>query len=567
MQGLTCQWTMPEAGGEGDLLTRILNARGFTDAEDREAYLGAAKAKFDPSDQLPGVAAATDRILRALEQGERIAVYGDYDADGVTSTAILTRVMRGIAPKAEIEPYLPHRIDEGYGLNVAALEELDKRGVTVVITVDCGVTAIHQAAACVGLGIDLIITDHHVPGEAGLPEAVAIVHPGLPGSDYAWPELSGSAVAYILARHLACVHQGVDDPTGTLAEVLKDVLCLAGIGVIADVVPLVGENRKFAAKALKMMRSCSLAGIKAMLPLCAKPGESISSETVGYRIGPRLNAAGRMGHAQEALDLLLTDSDAEAADIASRLSKANQSRQILAAELAEQADTMAVDAGMTSDDQRMIVLAHKDWHPGVIGIVCSRLAGLYHRPVVLLCEGESGVLKGSARSIAGYSILEALRSVEDQFESLGGHAMAAGMSLKRERLEDVRRSLIAHANQQLKPEDLVTRLQIDCEVDLSELTFEAVTQLQQAMQPTGQANRAACLIARDVKITQSNVMGKSSTHLQLAFGSFRCPWFHRGHFESSLPRGAVVDIVFEPSINTWQGRSTVQLLIKDVRRH
>jgi single-stranded-DNA-specific exonuclease len=557
---------MPErAVTEEDLLTRILNARGFTDSDNRDAYLGAALAKFDPGDRLPGVLEATDRILQGLGRGERIAVYGDYDVDGVTSTAILTRVMRGIAPNAEIEPYIPHRIDEGYGLNIAALKELAVREVTLVITVDCGITATREAAACRDLGIDLIITDHHVPGDSTLPEAAAIVHPALPGSDYAWPQLSGSAVAYILARSLACAHQGVDDPTGPLAETLKDVLCLAGMGVIADVVPLVGENRKFAAKAIKLMRSCSLAGIKAMLEVCVKPGESIASETVGFRIGPRLNAAGRMGHAQAALDVLLTDDDAEAAVLAARLSKINQSRQTLAAELTEQANTLAVESGMTGDDQRMIVLSHRDWHPGVIGIVCSRLVGRHHRPVVLMCEGESDVLKGSARSIDGYSIHDALRSVGDQFESFGGHAMAAGMSLKRERFEEVQQALISHANERLKPEDLVTRIEIDCEVDLAELTIDAVTQLQK-MQPTGRANESACLIARNVAITKTRVMAKSSVHLELTFGPFRCPWFQHGHFESTLPRGAIVDIVFEPAINTWGGRSTVQLLIKDVRR-
>lgn len=566
MQGMTSVWVLPEGGKvQGDLLTEVLLARGLGDEADRAAYLGAVMADFDPADHLPGVPEATERILRGLADGERIAIYGDYDVDGVTSTAILTRVLRGISRTAEIEPYIPHRIDEGYGLNVSALEELKSRGVTLVITVDCGITAGAEAAACRALGIDLIITDHHLPGEARLPEAAAIVHPALPGSTYPWPQLSGSAVAYKLARQLASVQQGKAEPTGPLAEILRDVVCLAGMGVIADVVPLVGENRKFAGKAIRMMRRCSLAGIKAMLAVCVKPGESIESETVGFRIGPRLNAAGRMGHAQEALDLLLTDDRAEAEELAKRLSGVNQQRQKLAAEITAQAKDMARAAGMTTDDTRMIMLRHEQWHPGVIGIVCSRLVGEFRRPVVLLCGGRSGPLKGSARSIEGYSIHEALKSCGDRFLSFGGHAMAAGMTLSSDDFDDVQAALLAHANKHLTPDDLNRTLEIDCEVDLASLTNGSVKSLQQ-MQPTGRDNEPACLLARDATVTRSKVMGRDSAHLELTLGKIRCPWFQHGCFEDRLPAGAVIDIVFEPKIDSWGGQERVQLHIKDVRR-
>jgi len=560
-------WVLPEVGEmRGDLLAAVLEARGLAGAADQKAYLGAMMADFDPADQLPGVSEATDRILRAVAEGERIAIYGDYDVDGVTSIAILARVLRGISSQVQLEPYIPHRIDEGYGLNSSALEELKSRGVTLVITVDCGITARGEAAVCRAFGMDLIITDHHLPGDETLPDATVIVHPALPGSDYPWPQLSGSAVAYILARHLACVHQGTRDPSGPLAEVLKDVVCLAGMGVIADVVPLVGENRKFAAKAIRMMRNCSMAGIKAMLAVCVKPGESIASETVGFRIGPRLNAAGRMGHAQEALDLLLCDDAAEAAELAKRLSRINQERQTLAAEMTAQADEMARDAGMTGDDTRMIVMRHESWHPGVIGIVCSRLKESHHRPVVLLCGGESGPLKGSARSIPGYSIHDALKSCGERFISFGGHAMAAGMTLDTDSFDDVQEALLAHAHERLEPGDLVGRLQIDCEVKLADLTLNAVQSLQR-MQPTGRDNEAACLMVRDVVVTKSRVMGRDSAHLELRLGSMRCPWFQHGHFDSALPSGTVVDVVFEPKVDSWNGRQRVQMLIQDVRRH
>jgi single-stranded-DNA-specific exonuclease len=303
-----------------------------------------------------------------------------------------------------------------------------------------------------------------------------------------------------------------------------------------------------------------------MLAVCVKPGESIASETVGFRIGPRLNAAGRMGHAQEALDLLLSDDAAEAADLAKRLSRVNQERQKLAAEITRQADDMAHAEGMTGDDRRMIVMRHESWHPGVIGIVCSRLVGSHHRPVVLFCGGESGPLRGSARSIAGYSIHEALKSCGDRFVSFGGHAMAAGMTLELEMFDEVQQALLAHAHERLEPDDLVSRLQIDCQVQLDDLTEPVVRSLQR-MQPTGRDNEAPCLMVRDVVITRSKVMGRDSAHLELMFGSIRCPWFRHGHFQDALPTGAVVDVVFEPKVDSWNGRKRVQLLIQDVRRH
>ncbi|MDP6987771.1 MAG: single-stranded-DNA-specific exonuclease RecJ [Phycisphaerales bacterium] len=564
---MTSVWVLPDGGEQhGDLLIDVLTARGLATAADRETYLGAVMADFDPPDHLPGVPEATDRILGGLAGGERIAIYGDYDVDGVTAAAILTRVLRGISSKAEIVPYIPHRIDEGYGLNAAAVRDLHDRGVTLIVTVDCGVTATAEAAVCRELGVDLIITDHHLPGEAELPGAAVIVHPALPGTAYPWPQLSGSAVAYKLARHLVSVHQGKADPTGPLAVTLRDAVCLAGMGVIADVVPLVGENRRLAAKAIRMMRACSLAGIKAMLAVCVKPGESIESETVGFRIGPRLNAAGRMGHAQEALDLLLSDEPEEAAALAKRLSSVNQQRQKLAAEITVHADDMARAAGMTSDDKRMIVLRHEQWHPGVIGIVCSRLMNAYHRPVVLLCGGQSGPLKGSARSIPGYSIHDALQSCGDRFVSFGGHAMAAGVTLQNEDFDDVQAALLAHANAHLAVDDLVGRLEIDCEVELGDLSAATVKSLQK-MQPTGRDNEPPCLLARDVVVTRSKVMGRDSAHLELTFGSIRCPWFQHGQFEDQLPGGAVIDVVFEPKIDSWRGAERVQLHIKDVRRH
>ncbi|MCP4758291.1 MAG: single-stranded-DNA-specific exonuclease RecJ [Planctomycetes bacterium] len=552
--------------GQGELLDRVLVARGITDPEVRVAYLHPASAVLDPAGALPGVDKAVDRILAAVRAKERIAIYGDYDVDGVTSTALLTRVLRAIDPTIEVEPYIPHRLEEGYGLNIAALESLRARGTDLIITVDCGITAVAEAQRCAELGVDLIITDHHQPSEDGLPEVAAIVHPGLPGSKYAWPILSGSAVAYKLARHLVSVHEDQEAVSDQMTPLLRDSLCLAGMGVIADVVPLVGENRRMAAKALRLMPRCNFPGVTAMLLECVKKGESINSETVGYRIGPRLNAAGRLGHAQDALELLLTDDEQQARKLAKSLSGVNTERQAVAREIEKQACMDAESAGMTGPESRMIVLANEAWHPGVVGIVCSRLVEKYARPTVLLGSVEGGMLRGSARSIDGYSIHDALQSCREHFTSCGGHAMAAGMSLRASNFAAAQKALCDHAASKLSREDLVRTLVIDTEGRLEEMTPAAVDSLQQ-MQPAGRCNETPRVLLRELRIEGSRPMGKGNAHLQLKFNSVRAPWFGHGHLVEELPRGALVDVVVEPSINVWQGRKSVDLLVKDLIRH
>jgi len=553
-------------GGQGELLDRVLAARDIIDPDHRSAYLHPASAVLDPAGALPGVGQAVERILAAVRAKERIAVYGDYDVDGVTSTAILTRVLRAIDSDIEVEPYIPHRLEEGYGLNVAALESLRERGTDLVITVDCGISARAEARRCSEIGMDLIITDHHQPSADGLPEVAAIVHPGLPGSRYGWPILSGSAVAYKLARHLVSVHEGHEAVSERMTPLLRDALCLAGMGVIADVVPLVGENRRMAAKALRLMPRCNFPGVTAMLLECVKPGETINSETVGYRIGPRLNAAGRLGHAREALDLLLTDDEQRARELAASLSEVNTQRQAVAREIESQACEAAEAAGMTGPESRMIMLANEQWHPGVVGIVCSRLVEKYARPTILLGSVEDGVLRGSARSIDGYSIHDALQACREHFTACGGHAMAAGMSLEVSSFAAAQEALCNHAAAHLSMEDLVRTLTIDTEGRLAEMTTATVESLQQ-MQPAGRCNETPRVLLRDLRIEGSRPMGKGNAHLQLKFESVRAPWFGHGHLAEQLPRGARVDVVVEPTINTWQDRKSVDLLIKDLVRH
>jgi single-stranded-DNA-specific exonuclease len=573
MRGVDCRWVRRDpGGGAGDLLDRVLAARGLAAPEERAAYLDPTSAMLHPAELLPGVEAAADRILAAVKAKERIAVYGDYDCDGVTSTAILMRVLRGIDPDVEVESYLPHRLKEGYGLNAAALESLRDRGVGLAITVDCGVTAVAEAERCREIGLGLIITDHHHVAAGALPRAEAIVHPGLPGSAYPWPILSGSAVAYKLARHLVAVHEGSDAVSERMKPLLRDALCLAGLGVIADLVPLVGENRRIAAKSLRLMRGCTLPGVAAMLLECVRKGESVDSETVGYRIGPRLNASGRLGHAQESLDLLLTGDQQEARKLAASLTAVNSKRQQVARDVEREACAAAEAAGMTGPDHRMIVLSNEAWHPGVVGLVCSKLVDRYARPTVLLGSTDAGVLRGSARSIDGYSIYDALQACRAHLRDFGGHTMAAGMSIDASRFESARTALLDHAAAHLAPSDLVRTLTIDTEASLREMTMPAVESLQR-MQPFGRGNENPLVLLRDVRVESSGTMGARSAHLELRLklGSarsnetLRAPWFGHGALEKDFPRGVHVDAVVEPKISFWRGKN-VELIIRDLHR-
>ena len=567
MQGELCRWAYPQdaAISQEPLLERVLSARGFEGVE-RTAYLEAVSAELHPAEALPGAIAAAERIERALEANERVAIYGDYDVDGVTSMAMLMRMLRFISPEAQLEAYVPHRLEEGYGLNGAALEGLRSRGTDLVITVDCGVTAEREISIAADLGLDLIITDHHPLEGHALPDVAALVHPGLPGSDYPWPTLSGSAVAWKLLRVLATRHAGGEDMPPRLRKVVADALCLAGMGVIADVVSLVGENRVLAAKSLALLPHCSIKGVAAMLLECVKPGETLDASTVGFRIGPRLNAAGRIGHAQEAFDLLMTDDDQTARDLAARLTAVNATRQELMREIEREAIEMAESSGQTDDDQRMIMLASKDWHPGVVGIVCSRLVERYDRPTVLMGSTEDGLLRGSARSIDGYPINEALAACREHFTSSGGHAMAAGMSLSSDKFDQAQAAMLAHAREHLNSSDLVRTLTIDCEIEADELTLTSARSLAR-MQPFGRGNETPLLLLRGVKVDESKVMGRGSRHLSLRIEGTRAPWFGQGHRIDSLPRGVRVDVVGNLQINRWRGTESVELLIRDLRRH
>lgn len=546
----------------------MLAARGVTRQTARAEFLQPLEAQLHPAGALPGVDAAATRLLEAIDAGETIGIYGDYDVDGVTATATLVRVLRAIAPKARVETYIPDRRAEGFGMHAEAVRLLRRRGVDVLVTVDCGIASEAAHAVCHEVGMDLIITDHHPLGSHPIPDVTAVVHPGLPGSDYPWPILSGSAVAWKLARHLVSKVEGSDALSDAMRGVLQDTLCLAGMGVIADIVPLVGENRRIAAKALRFMRECTIPGVAALILECVKPGESITSETIGYRIGPRINAAGRLIHAEKALNLLLTDDDAEARAAAKELTEINTERQKLVRAMTDQASERVVAEGLDGPDKRLIMLADESWHIGVVGIVAAKLMNRFHRPTVLLGPAGPDVYRGSARTISEYPLHEAFEACSQHFVGHGGHAMAAGCVVATGDIPAATEAMLSHATANLPPEHLTPSLQYDCEVTPEDLQMAEVASLE-ALQPCGRDNETPRLLVRGLKVERARPVGGGDT-LQLRFRGGRGVWFSYPKGTDAdperLPRGALIDVVADVKVDAWQGTPYVDLNIKDLRR-
>ncbi|MEM9019084.1 MAG: single-stranded-DNA-specific exonuclease RecJ [Planctomycetota bacterium] len=559
------------------LIEKLLRVRGVTSAEQAGRFLRPRLSHLhDPAD-LPGCDRAAQRLKHAVEAGQPVAIYGDYDVDGVTASAILYHTLK--LAGASVTTYVPHRLDEGYGLNEQAIRKLAEDH-PVIVSVDCGVTATGPAQAAKELGIDLIITDHHQFDADQLPQAYALVHPGLTGHDgqgSSNPDLCGAGVAYKLAWHFARVYTGAG-VEGKLPEryreLMLDLLALAALGTVADVVPLTGENRVITAFGLRRLRHTQIDGLRELIKASKLEGEDIDAYHIGFVLGPKLNACGRMGHAREAVELLTTATGDRARELAKQLHHANEDRKATERATVRQAEQMVVEAGFDSDDQRAIVLAHRDWHPGVVGIVASRLVDKFHRPVVVLCiDEQAGEAKGSARSVDGACIHTALNACAKHLTKFGGHAMAAGMTLPIEAIDPFRDALVKQVNTMLSPAQLVGRVRIDADVALGDCNLPLFQQFQ-ALAPFGRSNPKPRLIAERLVLSRpAQRMGSAGKHLSLYLSgateqgaaAMRAVGWNKGDLADELPAGACVDVVFQPSINQWRGNCSAELHIIDIR--
>ncbi|MFQ5461780.1 MAG: single-stranded-DNA-specific exonuclease RecJ [Phycisphaerae bacterium] len=546
------------------LLERLLQNRGIISATEVRDFLTPQLRDLYPPNALHGTTDAARLIVDAVRAKRKIVLYGDYDVDGTTSVAILWHLLHGAG--ADLTCYVPHRIEEGYGLNAAACMALADQGAQLVITTDCGMTGHEAAAELARRGVSLIITDHHQWHEP-LPTAAAIVHPGL-GGTYPNPHLCGAGVAFKLAWAIAQEFSASEKVTPELRDLLSDLLPLAALGTIADIVPLRGENRIIAVHGLDRLARTRIPGLVALMESVGLRGQSIGGYDVGFKLAPRINAAGRMGHADLAIELFTTADGKRAAEIAAYLDDHNRSRQATERKITAQAVAMVAEQGLASDARRAIVIGQEGWHPGVIGIVAARLVGRFHRPAVVVAFSE-GQGQGSARSIAHFHLAEALKECEADLLSCGGHAMAAGLRVARDRFDAFTERFVAVANARLTGRDLIPKITIDAEVHLNELGLPVVQSIHQ-LGPFGCENPKPRLATQWLELAaEPRCVGQTGKHLQAVFSqdgvALKAIGFGLGDALNDLKHHRRCKVAFEPIISDFGGRRSVELQIIDFK--
>jgi len=557
------------------LLAQILINRGITDASSGAAYLRPKLTELISAEQMPGAKAAARRIKQAVKNKEKIAVYGDYDVDGITGVAILWQLLTLLG--AEVDYYIPHRIDEGYGLNEEAVRSLAESGTKLLITVDCGITAFGCSRLAGRLGLELIITDHHQPG-GELPEAAGIVHPALEES-YPNQDSSGSMVAFKLGWAIANEFNAGQKLEPGLREFMINATSLAAMGTIADIVDIRGENRILTSYGLKLLPDCGLAGVQALIESASLAGDELDSNTIGFRLAPMLNAAGRLGHARLAVELLTSENASHAMQIAEYLKGQNSKRQQYERKIFKQACEMIVTQHLDQPDRKSIVLTDDHWHGGVIGIVASRIVDKHHRPTIMISTrpGEApgrsrtvnGAAAGSARSIEGFDILSAINACSKHLISFGGHKMAAGITIQAERIAQFATDFEHYASQNLGEEDITGKLDIDATAALGQFSKEAVAELGM-LAPFGRGNPEPIFATKGARLVSApRRVGTAADHLQVAItdgtSSVRCIGFGMGALEKKLLSAEFFNVAYQPKINTYNGTSNVELVLSDIQ--
>lgn len=534
------------------ILRQILFSRGLAAPGEAEAFLR-GELTFDANPfQMKGMRAAVERIHAALERGEPIAIYGDYDVDGVTATALLVEALRALG--GNVREYIPNRFEEGYGLNNEALTALAGEGVKLVVTVDCGVRSPDEARHARGLGLDLIITDHHEPAGA-LPEAVAVLNPKQEGDPYPEKYLAGVGIAYKIVE--ALTQDKKDNPLP-----LDSLLDLVALGTVADLAPLTGENRVLVRKGLARMRETTRQGLFSLAGAAGVDLKKADAQTIGFMLGPRLNAAGRLDSALAAYRLLITRDVKEAGDLAVKLNQQNAERQKLTREIQERAEALALDG---QEDALLLFAVHPEFNHGVVGLAASRLAETYYRPAIVGNYGEE-TTRCSCRSIPEFHITHALDECADLLVRHGGHAAAAGFTVRNEALGELAARLRSIAKRELGGRDLRPSLTADAEVPLSQLTFDLLKQLER-LQPTGYGNPEPVFITRRVKAQGARTVGADGRHLKLTLtdGRFSVDaiGFRLGGLLPTLP--PLVDVLYTFEVNEYNGRASLQLNLKDIK--
>ena len=534
--------------GYAPLAAMVLASRGICDKKQAHKYLDCNAPLPDPF-LMTDMDKAAGRVGLAMARNEKIAVFGDYDVDGITSTCLLTDFLRRHG--ANVVSYIPGRLEEGYGLNPIAIRQLHEEGIQLIITVDCGITAVAEAELCRELGIDLVITDHHECKDV-LSHAAAVVDPHRPDGGYPHKNLSGVGVAFKLAAALC----------GDQEEVLRDYADMVCLGTVADVMPLQGENRVFVSRGLQSLAGTRRPGILALMAESGCDAKNVSAASIGFMLAPRINAAGRMGQIELAVELFLTDDPARAAAVAKQLCDLNRQRQSVESEIYDQAVAMLP----AEQPPEAIVLADESWHQGVVGIVASRIAEEYACPAFLIClDGEHG--KASSRSYGGFNLFASLTQLSSLLESYGGHELAAGFTINRSNISEFRRQICQLAAGFYSDDTPRTSLDIDCAIPAELLTISNIESLA-VLEPCGNSCPKPVLMMKNLTIERITMVG-GGRHMRLRLRSGRLGlnaiYFSANPSAVSIQTGDVVDIAFTPQINEFRGERSVQMNVQDIR--
>lgn len=532
----------------------ILYNRGIRKEDEIKKFLSCDLSGLHDPFLMKDIDKAVTRIKLARERGEKITIYGDYDVDGITSIAIMYKHLSDMG--FTVDYYIPDRIQEGYGVNRSALDKIKANGSTVVITVDTGITAVDETEYASEIGLDMIITDHHECKEQ-LPKAYAAIDPKQKSCSYPFKNLAGVGVAFKLIQAL-----DTDTPLASLAEKYSDLVCL---GTVADISPLVDENRILVTEGLKRFKTTKNIGLKALIDVTTANNSCITTSTIGYIIAPRINASGRLGCASRSVELFLTDDPSRAAYLANDLCKENTIRQQTEQKMFAEALEYIENHPEIKED-KVLVIPHKDWHHGIVGIVSSKITEKFYKPSILFAVDED-IAKGSGRSINGYNLFEALENCSDILEKFGGHELAAGLSIKTENIDAFRKAINAYIPKEAEKGDSVPTIGIDAVIKASYITSETVDDINK-LQPFGVENPAPTFAARNMKIHRISTMSDNK-HLRMTlfkdgkyldtvgFGMGDCfPFFKEGDF---------VDVAFGISINDYKGFHNVQLILKDIK--
>ena len=537
--------------GLSRLLSTIIANKGLQTKQEIEVFLNPTRKDFHDPYLMPDMEIAVDRIIKAIENKEKVIIYGDYDVDGITSITVLKKFLsdRGL----EVDSYIPNRLDEGYGLNKAAIDKIVENNYQLMITVDCGISGLEEIEYANSLGLETIVTDHHEPAET-LPKALAVVDAKRKDNKYPFNQLAGVGVVFKLIQAISQVYKLEEK------EYLKylDIVC---VGTISDIVPLVDENRVITKLGLKLVEVTKNVGLKALLNTIGY--KKIDSSAISFGVAPRINACGRMGHEQEALNLFLTDNIVEATNISRKLNEYNKERQDIEKRIFEEV-IAKIESG--EKDKPCIVLGEENWHHGVIGIVSSKVTEMYYKPSILICF-EDGEGKGSGRSIPGFDLHDALSKCNEHIDRFGGHSMAIGISVSKDKFGLFKSDLENYVeNTDIK--ELTPVIKVDEEVNSKDININVVNELNM-LEPFGEANKMPIFMYKNLKINSIRALSEGK-HLKLTLKDenlvIDAIGFNMGHLTNEYLLGDKVDVLGSLEVNSYNGRESVQINLKDLRK-